>query len=126
MAEKGSVKLKIKSPSLDLDFEGNEDFLRTEVLKLVKATTDLQVVKIGESLRTLHSELQESLISRADVEKEIEELKSQLESGPDPSEISQLRLQMMMERMAKAFQMMSNIMKKSSETAAAIIQNIKA
>ncbi|HKY29113.1 MAG TPA: hypothetical protein VJM12_14330 [Pyrinomonadaceae bacterium] len=126
MAEKGSVKLKIKSPSLDLDFEGNEDFLRTEVLKLVKATTDLQVVKISESLRTLHSELQESLISRADVEKEIEELKSQLESGPDPSEISQLRLQMMMERMAKAFQMMSNIMKKSSETAAAIIQNIKA
>lgn len=125
MAEKGSVKLKIKSPSLDLDFEGNEDFLRTEVLKLVKATTDLQVVKISESLRTLHSELQESLISRADVEKEIEELKSQLESGADPSEISQLRLQMMMERMAKAFQMMSNIMKKSSETAAAIIQNIK-
>lgn len=125
MAEKATVKLKIKSASLDLEFEGNEAFLRSEVPKLVKATTDLQVVRISESLRTLHSELQESLVSQADVEKEVEALKSQLDSLADLSEESQLRLQIIMDRIAKAFQTLSNIMKKSSETASAIIQNLK-
>ena len=125
MAEKGSVKLKIKSPSLDLDFEGNEDFLRSEVPKLVQVTTDLQVVKISESLRTLHSELQESLASQAEIAKEVDALRSQLDSLTGGDEIKSLHLQMMMDRIAKAFQTMSNLSKKSSETAAAIIQNLK-
>ena len=125
MAEKASVRLKIKSASLDLDFEGNEDFLRSEVPKLVQVTTDLQVVKISESLRTLHSDLQESLVSKADFEKEFESFKSQLDSMSDIGEMSQLKMQMIMDRMAKAFQTISNIMKKSHETASAMIQNLK-
>ena len=125
MAEKASVRLKIKSPSLDLDFEGNEDFLRSEVPKLVQVTTDLQIVKISESLRTLHSDLQESLVSKADFEREFESFKSQLDSMSDIGEMSQLKMQMIMDRMAKAFQTISNIMKKSHETASAMIQNLK-
>lgn len=125
MAEKESTKLKIKSGSLEIDFEGNEAFLRSEVPKLVQVTTDLQVIKISESLRTLHRDLQEFQISKADFEKEFESLKSQLDSISDISEMSQLKLQMIMDRMAKAFQTMSNIAKKSHDTASAIIKNLK-
>ena len=123
MAEKGSTKLKIKSGSLEIDFEGSEAFLRSEVPKLVQVTTDLQVVKISESLRTLHSELQESLISQTDLGEELDALKSQLE---DVAELRRLQLQMVMDRVNKAFATLTNIVKKSNETANAIIQNLKA
>lgn len=125
MGEKASVKLKIKSASLDLHFEGNEEFLRSEVPKLVEVTTDLQVVKISESLRILHSELQESLVIQVDIAKDIDALRSQLDTLTGVDEMRSLQIQMMMDRIAKAFQTLSNITKKSNETATAIIQNLK-
>lgn len=125
MAEKATVKLKIKSPSLDLEFEGNEAFLRSEVPKLVQATTDLQVVRISESLRILHSELEESLVSQADIKKEFDTLKSQIDSMSEVAKLKRLQMQMAMDSLNKAFQTLSNLVKKSSETAKAIIQNLK-
>ena len=50
---------------------------------------------------------------------------SQLDSFSELGEQMQLRLQMMMDRRAKILEALSNIMKKQSETAAAIVANLK-
>jgi hypothetical protein len=49
----------------------------------------------------------------------------QLQSLPDVSEELQMRLQMIMDRRSKLFEALSNIMKKQSDTAAAIVANLK-
>lgn len=49
----------------------------------------------------------------------------QLQSLSDLTQELQLRLQMMMDRRAKFFEALSNIMTKQSDTAAAIVANLK-
>ena len=55
----------------------------------------------------------------------VDELQSKLDSLSDLSEMTAMRLQMLMDRRAKLMETLSNIMKKVSETQAAIIQNLK-
>ncbi len=50
---------------------------------------------------------------------------SQLDSYAELSEQMQLRLQMAMDRRAKFIEALSNLMKKQSDTASAIISNLK-
>lgn len=56
---------------------------------------------------------------------EKDQIKNQLDSKSELGEQLQLRLQMYMDRMSKASEMLSNIMKKFSETAGQIISNLK-
>ncbi len=49
----------------------------------------------------------------------------QLQSLSDLTQELQQRLQMIMDRRAKSFEALSNIMKKQSDTAAAIVANLK-
>jgi antitoxin ParD1/3/4 len=55
----------------------------------------------------------------------VDELKGKLDSLSDLTEIEAMRLQMLMDRRSKAMEMLSNMMKKMSETQAAIVQNMK-
>jgi len=55
----------------------------------------------------------------------VDELKGKLDSLSDLSEMNAMRLQMLMDRRSKAMEMLSNMMKKLSETQAAIVQNLK-
>jgi putative addiction module CopG family antidote len=50
---------------------------------------------------------------------------AQLDSMSEMGEMESLRLQMAMDRMSKMMSTLSNLLRKSSDTAAAIIQNIK-
>jgi hypothetical protein len=52
-------------------------------------------------------------------------LKDQKDALSDMSQEQQLKMQMMMDRMSKAEQAMSNMMKKASETSSGIISNLK-
>lgn len=54
-----------------------------------------------------------------------ETLKSQLDTLSEMGEMESLRLQMAMDRMSKLMSTLSNLLKKASETAGAIVQNIK-
>lgn len=53
------------------------------------------------------------------------DLKSRLDGMSELSEMTSLRLQMMMDRRSKFIATLSNIMKKISDTQAAIVQNLK-
>ena len=55
----------------------------------------------------------------------VDELKGKLDSLSDLSELEGMRLQMLMDRRSKAMEMLSNIMKKMSETQAALVANLK-
>lgn len=48
-----------------------------------------------------------------------------IQGAGGPSELESLRLQMAMDRRAKAMETLSNLLKKTSETAASIVQNLK-
>jgi hypothetical protein len=55
----------------------------------------------------------------------VDELEGKLDGLSDLSEMDAMRLQMLMDRRSKAMEMLSNMMKKISETQAAIVQNMK-
>ena len=55
----------------------------------------------------------------------VAELQSKLDSLSEMSEMTTLRLQMMMDRRSKFLEALSNIMKKISAIQAAVVQNLK-
>lgn len=55
----------------------------------------------------------------------VDELRDRLDSLSDTAALDMLRLQMLMERRAKAIEMLSNMMKIVSDTQAALTQNLK-
>lgn len=70
-------------------------------------------------------ELEEWPSSKADLEAEIERIKNDLDSLSEMGEMESLRLQMAMDRMSKMMSTLSNLLKKISDTASGITQNIK-
>lgn len=63
--------------------------------------------------------------SKAELQASIDQMKAELDSMSDLTQERQMRLQMHMEPYQKAFSMLSNIMKKVSDTQNNIVQNIK-
>jgi hypothetical protein len=63
--------------------------------------------------------------SQAEIDTQIAQMKGQLDAMSDLSETTQLRLQMAMDRLSKAMSMLSNMLKKISETQDQIIRNLK-
>lgn len=64
-------------------------------------------------------------LSVADLQKAIDDLQSDLDSMNELSEMTSLRLQMMMDRRSKFITTLSNIMKKIDTTSETIVQNMK-
>jgi putative addiction module CopG family antidote len=65
------------------------------------------------------------LSNTADLRAVLDDVKGQLDSLSELGEMESLRLQMAMDRLSKLMSTLSNLLKKSSDTAAGIIQNIK-
>jgi hypothetical protein len=63
--------------------------------------------------------------SKQELDSSIDRVKADLDSMSEMGEMESLRLQMAMDRMQKAMQALSNILKKISDTSAAIIGNVK-
>ncbi len=65
------------------------------------------------------------LVSRRDLDNAKEAIKNKLDTLGEMGEMESLRLQMAMDRLSKLMATLSNVLKKSSETASAVTQNIK-
>lgn len=61
----------------------------------------------------------------ADVDRQIEDLKTDVDKMSGMSELDALRLQAAMDRMSKLQSTLSNLLKKMSDTQSAIAQNLK-
>jgi hypothetical protein len=125
MADDKTTKLRIKLGSLELEFEGADNFLRGEVPKLLKAANDLQVVRISSSVNALTRDAHESLSAQTEMSNLVDQIKSDLDSMSELSQLDSLRLQMAMDRMSKMLSTLSNLLKKMSDTAGQITQNLK-
>jgi hypothetical protein len=81
----------------------------------VQDTTDYWTEADGAAARGALTEL----------EREIQQLKQELDSLGEMGETGSLRLQMAMDRMSKMMSTLSNLLKKVSDTAQSITQNLK-
>ena len=63
--------------------------------------------------------------SKAEIEASKDQLRSQLDSMSEMSEMDSLRLQMVMDRLSKMMSALSNMLKKASDTDDAITNNMK-
>jgi|GEM_PF-2364217 len=126
MVQKNEItQLKIKLGSLGLEYEGRDDFLKTEVPALVQAMDKLQVSTLRIPLDTLQKAVDDARVLQMDVDNEISTVKQDLDSLSELGEMESLRLQMAMDRMSKMMSTLSNLLKKASDTAAGITQNLK-
>ncbi|MEA2203969.1 MAG: hypothetical protein QOE77_745 [Blastocatellia bacterium] len=125
MAEAKATKLRIKAGSFEVDFEGTEGFLRADVPKLIKSVNDLHSSEVSLAANLLKNDLEESISVKAELDQEVENIKSTIDSMSEMGEMESLRLQMAMDRMSKMMSTLSNLLKKMSDTAGAIVQNMK-
>jgi hypothetical protein len=125
VAEDTITKLRITVGTFGLEFEGSEAFLRSEVPKFVRVASELQASNARVHLGILQNELEESRSTQAEIDKLIETIRSDLDSLSEMGETESLRLQMAMDRLSKLMSTLSNLLKKASETASGIAQNLK-
>jgi hypothetical protein len=64
-------------------------------------------------------------VTKKDIDCALDTVKSKLDSLSELGEMESLRLQMAMDRLSKLMSTLSNMLKKQSETAQAISQNLK-
>ena len=65
------------------------------------------------------------IVTKADIDSAKEAVKNKLDSLSEMGEMESLRLQMAMDRMSKMMSTLSNLLKKVSETAQSVTQNLK-
>ena len=63
--------------------------------------------------------------TKTEINAMVDQIKKDLDSMNEMSELDQLRLQMLMDRRSKMMETLSNLMKKFSDTQEDIIQNLK-
>lgn len=116
------TRVRLKMGPVRLSYDGEPALLRTDVLALAHELDRLQVAKIGPSAHALVSLGKDARKAHAGLADVMEQL------GHGVSELTtedQLRLQMIMDRMNRAMEMLSNLMKKMHETSATIVANMK-
>lgn len=125
MANETTTRLKVALGTFALEFEGSESFLQSEVPRFVQAARDLQLSQMSIAGNILQNWLEESHHTKGDIDKLVDETKAELNSMSELGEMESLRLQMAMDRLSKLMSTLSNLLKKASDTAAEITQNLK-
>lgn len=125
MGKSKSARLRVKSSGFKFELEAREEFVSTEYPKLLAALGGIAralVVIRAEELGANTASAQSAL---TDLDQEMQQLKRQLDSLGDLSQTDSLRLQNAMDRMSQLMSTLSNILKKISDTAQSITQNLK-
>lgn len=109
---------KVRLGSARIEFHGDAALLKGGVLDLAKGLDQLQMPRVVEGASALARELEAARALQ-------DEARQALDAMAEMSEMQGLRLQMAMDRASKAMSALSNLLKASSETAKAIVQNIR-
>jgi hypothetical protein len=125
MAQSDMTKVKIALGSVRIAYEGREDFLKSDLMRLVQEFDKLGTVRSITSAKKIQVDVEEALIYQKDVAQEVSNIKNDLDSLSDIGETESLRLQMAMDRLSKMMSTLSNLLKKVSDTASEITQNLK-
>ena len=79
----------------------------------------------GVSLATVDLWPAGKLTKRCELDEILDDIRNRLENLSEMGEMESLRLQMAMDRLSKMMSTLSNLLKKASDTAQAITQNLK-
>ncbi|WP_144409294.1 hypothetical protein [Pseudoxanthomonas suwonensis] len=112
------ASLKIRLGPARIDFKGDAALLKGGVLDVARGLDRLLVPRIAERAGTLALDLEAARAVQEDI-------RSTLDSLAGMGEMESLRLQMAMDRLGKLMSTLSNLLKKTSDTADAIVQNLK-
>ena len=110
---------------LQFEYEGREDFLKSDILTLVQEFDKLQTRSLIVPVRALQAAIEESLITKTELADAISAMKNDLDSMSEMGEMESLRLQMAMDRLSKTMSTLSNLLKKISDTASQLTANLK-
>lgn len=106
---------------------GENDINTLTIFVLAEAakSTDNEINSLTNKVAKINQQ-KASLRQTANAEEKTKEtLKNKLDSLNEMGEMESLRLQMAMDRMSKMMQTLSNLLKKTSDTASSIVQNLK-
>ena len=94
--------------------------------KVIPASKAVMVRKNVADLKSQASRLSDSLtLTKKEIDALVDNMKNDLDSMSEMGEMESLRLQMAMDRLSKLMSTLSNLLKKMSDTAQSITQNIK-
>ena len=125
MSTSGSVRLRVESGGFKFELEGRQEFVSAEYPKLLATldgTTRPQVVIRMEGLGADSASAQGVVTN---LQREMQQLKEEFCSLSELGEQTSLRMQMKMDLISKAVSALSNVLKKISDTAERITQNLK-
>jgi hypothetical protein len=137
LSERGVVKPKVNMADADI---GAIAFI--VMMEASKAAQDdlkaimAKVKAINSQKKKLREVLKDRQVGNMDydatfqlmasaLESQIDQIKSDIDSMSEMGEMESLRLQMAMDRMSKMMSTLSNLLKKISDTASSITQNLK-
>jgi hypothetical protein len=113
MASNATTQLRLTLGAVRLEYEGRDEFLKSEVPPLVQAMDRLVTSRLIVPCNVLQAAIQDSFTSQKDIDDAIVGMKNDLDSMSELGEAESLRLQMAMDRLSKLMSTLSNISKKT-------------
>ena len=113
MLEADTTKVKLRTGGVELEYEGSESFLRSDLPKFVETILSLRNPIIGGAANKLKEANREFTLTLGTMSDIIDSTKSDLNSLSEMGEMESLRLQMAMDRLSKLTAALSNILKKN-------------
>ena len=125
MGKSDSARLRVKSGGFKFELEAREEFVSAEYPKLLATLGGIARVLVAIRAEELGANSASAQSALTDLDREMQQLKQELDSLSDLGETESLRLQMAMDRISKLMSTLSNVLKKVDATAESIIQNLK-
>jgi hypothetical protein len=125
MAKNRSARIRLEVGALRLEYEGSEEFFRSELLRLIEVSAKVATPLPAGRLGALRADIDSAVITLRGADEMIAELRAYSEPKSELTEVESLRLQVYADRLSKLMSTLSNILKKISETAQAMTENLK-
>jgi hypothetical protein len=120
-----TTRVKLRTGGAELEYEGSESFLRSDLPKIIDVIAGLRIPSLGRASTALNETIKEIFLTMATLGDVTGSTKADISSMSELSELECMRLQMAMDRMSKMAETLSNILTKMSDTSEEIIKNIK-
>lgn len=121
LAEAQELQAAASNKTAGETISGGDEFKKTYVVERRRADS----LKRLAGIQVSNSKLYKTPTTKATLDRLVDEMKSDLDSMSEMGEMESLRLQMAMDRMSKMMSTLSNLLKKISDTAQGITQNLK-
>src|SRR5260370_7785519 len=115
MSSNATTQLRLTRGAVRLEYEGRDEFLKSESPPLVQAMDRLVTSRLIVPCNVLQAAIQDSFTSQKDIDDAIVGMKNDLDSMSELGETESLRLQMAMDRLSKLISTFSNIFTQTTD-----------